>query len=634
MGWTLVVLLVILHFSTTVSVFGDGDDFATKAALPCRRCMFYSVKVGSGGAAVPVGAGAAASLDDGSSGKKTNVGAVVGFTFLLVFMIAIVVLCIYRHRGSPGSPRITTQQPVVVQPAQAQELVQRPARPGVVKPGDARGPEKKEAPREVEPKGRVQVEKVVGKDDDVRKVARPKRPNVGQGQGNNEERRDEKKKEVVGDVERQKQRQVQVEKVVGKDDDVDKVARPRRPNVGQGQGNGERRDVKKKGVVEEVIEPKGDVREGKRRVQAEEVVRKAAENDAKNVRPKRPNVGQGQGIEERRDDKKRKGVVEEVNEPKREELQQQRKNGEDVKGKKPLEVVQEQGGLPKKYTYRFLMNVTNKFDPQSWLGGGAFGTVYKGTLPNGTNVAVKCLKYGGRIEDFLNEVDALGRADHPNLVKLIGYCDEGITQILVYEYVKNGSLNEWIFNSYHNKSLTWPEMKNVILGIARGLEYLHEKCHKKILHRDLKPANIVLDGNKNAKLCDFGFVKQLNKDQSSTSTAWAGTKWYMAPEAKSGRISDRVDVYSFGVVVLEVIFGKRYQYLISSDRTNNTKQVKLNVLVKNLGEDMRKNGKEIVEFGKLAVCCLREKPQERPPMSIVVTAIGAIESRFKEAEVR
>ncbi|KAK9749063.1 hypothetical protein RND81_02G099900 [Saponaria officinalis] len=295
-------------------------------------------------------------------------------------------------------------------------------------------------------------------------------------------------------------------------------------------------------------------------------------------------------------------------------------------GKKPQEAVLEQQnslGLPKKYTYKYLMSVTNNFDLKNRIGGGGFGTVYKGTLEDGTNIAVKCLRFEGRIDDFKNEVDALGKADHCNLVKLIGYCNVGLTRILVYEYMKNGSLDKWIDKSDPNRSLTWTEMKNIIRGIAEGLEYLHEKYHKKILHRDLKPPNVILDDNKNAKLCDFGIAKLLNKDQSSTSTAWAGTEGYMAPEVKKGKITDKIDVYSFGVVVLELVFGKRY-----------TRQVNLHNLIKNLSEDRRKYGKEIEAFGKLAKWCLGEKPEERPTMSAIVAAIHGLEARFEGAKAR
>ncbi|KAL9245198.1 hypothetical protein vseg_018876 [Gypsophila vaccaria] len=693
MGCTLLVLLVILlhDFSTTVATSNKSDDFPTRQWLTCRRCKFYSIKVGE--AVAPV-VGATALPDEKSSGKKTNVGAVVGLTFLLVFVIGVVVVCIYRNRGSPSSPRIGTQQPVVVQPTQAQELVQRPARH-----------EQKGVVGKVEPKEGVRAKKVVGKDGDVDKVARPKRPNVGVGQGHGvEERGDDRKKKVVaGEVIEPKGDGRDVkgrEEVVGKANDNDvKVARPRRPNVGQ--GHEERMDEKKKGVVEDVIEPKrhqekrGDMerqRQKQKQVQVEKVVGKDVVND--NVaRLKRPNVGEGKGNEEHRDEekKKKKEVAGEVMiEPEQKEVRHQRKrdgrerhrrvqlekkeeeddnvlrsNKRSREGKQPLqdedrleneykrgrevpkkfregkkpqeEVVLERENsleLPNKFNYRYLMSVTNNFDLKNIVGGGGFGTVYRGTLVDGTVVAVKCLRYGGRIDDFRNEVDALGKADHSNLVKLIGYCNEGITRILVYEYMRNGSLDNWIFNFDHKKSLTWPEMKNIVQGIAEGLEYLHEKCEKKILHRDLKPANVLLDDNKNAKLCDFGIAKLLNKDQSSTSTAWAGTKGYMAPEVKKGRISDKVDVYSFGVVALEVMFGKPCDSLVSSDQINNVKDFNFHDLIKDLSEDMRRNGKEIAMFGKLAMFCLREKPEKRPTMSNVVAAINGLETRFKVGKAR
>ncbi|KAK9749079.1 hypothetical protein RND81_02G100900 [Saponaria officinalis] len=310
-------------------------------------------------------------------------------------------------------------------------------------------------------------------------------------------------------------------------------------------------------------------------------------------------------------------------------------------GKKPVDEisVEQQWNslrLPNKYTYKFLKKVTGNFDVKNKIGGGTFGTVYKAKFADRTIVAVKCLKSEGDIDDFKNEVEALGKADHPNLVKLIGYCGEGTTKILVYEYMSNGSLDKWIFSSKSSRTLIWTEMKNIIRGIAQGLEYLHDKCDKKILHRDLKPPNVILDDSKNAKLCDFGIAKLLNKDQSSTWTACAGTLRYMSPEViRNQRISDKVDVYSFGIVVLEILFGKRYQHLVSSsDPTNNSEVIKLPDLINNLSEEMKKNAEEIVEFGKLAVCCIKEAPGERPTMSDVVAAIHGLEASWKEAKAR
>ncbi|KAK9749071.1 hypothetical protein RND81_02G100400 [Saponaria officinalis] len=668
--------------------------------MPSRRFKFY-MKVDSGRAPI-IFTGAPPENSNSSSAKKTNVGAVVGFTFLLVFILVIVFICIYRNRRSPSSPRTPTQRPVVAQPVQVQELVQRPAGPGL-----ARKLGKEEVVGEViNSKG----QEVVGKEDDA-KVVRPKRHDVGQGQGN-EERRDEKKKKVVrpkgpnvGQGQGQGQGQGNEEL---RDRKKREVARPKGPNLGQGQGQGNEEGIDE--MKKEVARPKGpNMGQGQGN--------KERKDEKKEVgKPKGPNLGQGQGNEERRDEKKEvaqpkrpnvgqgneerrdgKEVVGEVIKPRRKKGQRQgkregrekikrveveevvgkvedddgigmsnkkrrdrkqhlqgedhvgrehKRGKEDVEevpkkirelGKKPQEVVLEQQnslGLPKKYTYEYLKSVTNDFDIKNRIGGGGFGTVYKGILTDGTFVAVKCMRFEGRIDDFKNEVDALGKADHCNLVKLIGYCNEGITRILVYEYMENGSLDTWIFPSKRSRCLMWPEMRHIIRGIAEGVEYLHEKFDKKILHRDLKPPNVILDGSMNAKLCDFGIAKLLNKDQSSTSTAWAGTEGYMAPEVKKGRISDKIDVYSFGVVVLEVVFGKRYHKLISLDQNNSTEVINLPDLIKNLGEDMKKNSTEIEMFGRLAMFCLREKPEKRPTMSDVVTVIHSLEARFNGAKAR
>ncbi|XP_074282675.1 cysteine-rich receptor-like protein kinase 44 [Silene latifolia] len=298
-------------------------------------------------------------------------------------------------------------------------------------------------------------------------------------------------------------------------------------------------------------------------------------------------------------------------------------------GKQPQQVFDEQVFSLKKFCYSKVKLMTNNFDYVNVIGKGGFGKVYKGVM-NGTPVAVKRLNRSHRrIDDYRNEVEALGRTSHFNLVKLIGYCVEDEHKLLVYEYMKNGPLESWIFGTNPKNTLSWLEKKRIILGIAEGLVYLHENCEKKILHRDLKPANVLLDDNKNAKLCDFGISKLLERDQSSTSTVCCGTRGYLAPEIVKGirKISEKVDVYSFGIVVLEVVFGKRYYRLVSSNQTN-LEASQLPGLIRKLDDEMRKNGKDIERIGELAISCLSDKPEARPSMSDIVGAIKGADAKL------
>ncbi|KAA8524010.1 hypothetical protein F0562_010559 [Nyssa sinensis] len=188
------------------------------------------------------------------------------------------------------------------------------------------------------------------------------------------------------------------------------------------------------------------------------------------------------------------------------------------------------------------------------------GSVFEGTSENGTKVAVKRLDLDvlqGR-EEFLAEVKTIGSVHHFNLVRLIGYCSERSNWLLVYEYMCNGSLDKWIFNQNQAQTLNWETRRQIIAGIAKGLEYLHMHCNSNMIHFDMKPQNILLDKEFNAKMSAFGLAKLIEMDQSHVSTAVKGTPGYIAPELiHKGNVSVKVDVYSFGIVILEIICGKK-----------------------------------------------------------------------------
>ncbi|CAN6980488.1 unnamed protein product [Brassica oleracea var. botrytis] len=218
-----------------------------------------------------------------------------------------------------------------------------------------------------------------------------------------------------------------------------------------------------------------------------------------------------------------------------------------------------------RFDFVMLRTATHDFSPEMKLGEGGFGSVYKGVLPNGQEIAVKRLTRGsgqGDIE-FRNEVLLLTRLQHRNLVKLLGFCNEGDEEILVYEFVPNSSLDNFIFDEAKRFLLTWEVRYRIIEGVARGLLYLHEDSQLRIIHRDLKASNILLDAEMNPKVADFGMARLFNMDQTRGQTSKVvGTYGYMAPEyATYGQFSAKSDVYSFGVMLLEMISGKRNKNL-------------------------------------------------------------------------
>ncbi|KAL3333095.1 hypothetical protein AABB24_033257, partial [Solanum stoloniferum] len=213
-------------------------------------------------------------------------------------------------------------------------------------------------------------------------------------------------------------------------------------------------------------------------------------------------------------------------------------------------------GMPTRFSYEELTVMTENFSEK--LGEGGFGSVFEGTMSDGTKIAVKRLQGVGNVKkSFLAEVAAIGSIQHVNLVKLVGFCAEKSHRLLVYEYMANGSLDRWIFHGTWEKSLTWDVRKKIISDVAKGLAYLHEDCNNKIIHLDIKPQNILLDHDLNAKVSDFGLSKLVGKDESKIVTAMRGTPGYLAPEWLNEVITEKVDVYSFGVVILEIICGRK-----------------------------------------------------------------------------
>ncbi|XP_020216279.1 probable receptor-like serine/threonine-protein kinase At4g34500 [Cajanus cajan] len=212
------------------------------------------------------------------------------------------------------------------------------------------------------------------------------------------------------------------------------------------------------------------------------------------------------------------------------------------------------------YTIREVELATRGFSEGNVIGEGGYGVVYRGLLHDGSLVAVKNLlnNKGQAEKEFKVEVEAIGKVRHKNLVRLVGYCAEGARRMLVYEYVDNGNLEQWLHGDVGPISpLTWDIRMRIAIGTAKGLAYLHEGLEPKVVHRDIKSSNILLDKNWNAKVSDFGLAKLLGSEKTHVTTRVMGTFGYVAPEyASSGMLNERSDVYSFGVLLMEIITGR------------------------------------------------------------------------------
>ncbi|PHU26038.1 hypothetical protein BC332_04370 [Capsicum chinense] len=284
------------------------------------------------------------------------------------------------------------------------------------------------------------------------------------------------------------------------------------------------------------------------------------------------------------------------------------------------------------YTFRQLKDATQNFNAVNKLGEGGFGPVYKGLLPDGISIAVKQLSGKSKqgIREFVNEIGLISALQHPNLVKLMGCCAEDNELLLIYEYMENNSLDHALFRSEELKSrLNWSTRVKIILGIAKGLTYLHEESKLKIIHRDIKPTNILLDKDLNAKITDFGDAKLNEGEHTHVITRIAGTTGYMAPEyAMRGYLTPKADVYSFGVVTLEIASGRNSASYRPSDQTVYLLDLAyvlheqgnlMDLVDPKLGTDY--SWTEASAILELAMMCTNPSPTLRPTMSEIVNVI-------------
>ncbi|KAF3517682.1 hypothetical protein DY000_02063523 [Brassica cretica] len=233
-----------------------------------------------------------------------------------------------------------------------------------------------------------------------------------------------------------------------------------------------------------------------------------------------------------------------------------------LKRKKLLEVIEDwevQFG-PHRFAYKDLHTATKGFKDTELLGKGGFGKVFKGTLPvSNIEIAVKMVSHDSRqgMREFIAEIATIGRLRHPNLVRLLGYCRRKGELYLVYDCMPKGSLDKFLYHQ-QNGNLDWSKRFKIIKDVASGLCYLHQQWMQVIIHRDIKPANILLDGNMNAKLGDFGLAKLCDHGIDPQTSYVAGTLGYISPElSRTGKASTSSDVFAFGVVMLEIACGRK-----------------------------------------------------------------------------
>ncbi|KAK4749378.1 hypothetical protein SAY87_026827 [Trapa incisa] len=292
----------------------------------------------------------------------------------------------------------------------------------------------------------------------------------------------------------------------------------------------------------------------------------------------------------------------------------------------------------RKLTFADLLEATNGFDDDSLIGSGGFGDVYRAHLKDGSVVAIKKLTHvsGQGDREFMAEMETIGKIKYRNLVSLLGYCKVKEERLLVYEYMKYGSLEDVL----HNKKaagvkLDWPARRKIAVGAAKGLSFLHHSCDPHIIHRDMKSSNVLLDENLEARVSDFGMARPMSTmDTHLSVSTLAGTPGYVPPEYyQSFRCSTRGDVYSYGVVLLELLTGRRPTNSADFGDNNLVGWVKqhANLRIRDVFDPtlLREDPGleiELLQHLKVACACLDDRPFKRPTMIQVLAMFKEIQA--------
>ncbi|GMY36988.1 cysteine-rich receptor-like protein kinase 10 isoform X1 [Fagus crenata] len=284
------------------------------------------------------------------------------------------------------------------------------------------------------------------------------------------------------------------------------------------------------------------------------------------------------------------------------------------------------------FDFAFISAATDNFSDSNKLGEGGFGTVYKGILSDGKQVAVKrlsgCSEQGS--SEFTTEVLLIMKVQHKNLVRLLGFCIDREEKLLIYEYMPNSSLDVFLFDARRRAQLDWSTRLNIISGIARGMLYLHEDSRLRIIHRDLKPSNVLLDKEMNPKISDFGMARIIEGNEGEANTAKiVGTYGYMAPEyAMDGLYSIKSDVFSFGVLLLEIMTGRRNSGFHQSKHAPSLLAYAWKLWNEGKGLELidplltsSSSPDEFLRYIHIGLLCIQEDAYYRPTMFSVVQMI-------------
>ncbi|CAL4889962.1 unnamed protein product [Urochloa decumbens] len=304
-----------------------------------------------------------------------------------------------------------------------------------------------------------------------------------------------------------------------------------------------------------------------------------------------------------------------------------------------LVVVPQRTGEQNKITFTDLVRATNNFDKENIVGCGGYGLVYKAELPNGSKVAIKKLNSEMCLMDreFSAEVEALSMAQHDNLLPLWGYCIQGDSRFLIYSYMENGSLDDWLHNRDDdaNSFLDWPMRLKIAQGASRGLLYIHDVCKPRIVHRDIKSSNILLDKEFKPFVADFGLSRLILPNKTHVTTELIGTLGYIPPEYCQGWVATlRGDMYSFGVVLLELLTGKRPVPISYTSKElvqwvhemrSEGKQIEvLDPALQGTGYE-----EQILKMLEVASQCVNHNPSMRPTIQEVVSCLDKIDANLR-----